>query len=77
MTSLFSLRRSLETDADVMAFVDNKMGEKEGEVTPSLRMCRRVASSRSSRTPKTTYVQEEWLVCVIWEGLLLCLEVLG
>ena len=62
----------------MVEFVDEKEGGKEGEVTPSLMMMRRrVASSRSSRTPKTTYVQEEQLVCVIWEGLLLCLEVLG
>ena len=49
-TSLPSSHRRLESDADVVAFVDEGVGEKEGEVTPSLmKVRRRVASSLSSR----------------------------
>ena len=41
--------------ADVVAFVDEEVGEKEGEVTPSLmELRRRVASNVSSRTLTTT-----------------------
>ena len=50
-TPLLSSHRRLEIGADVVAFVDEEVGEKEGEVTPSLmKLRRRVASSVSSRT---------------------------
>ena len=53
-TPLLSSHRRLEIGADVVAFVDEEVGEKEGEVTPSLMMmCRRVASDLSSRASMT------------------------
>ena len=53
-TSLLSSHRRLEIGADVVAFVDEEVGEKEGEVTPSLmKVRRRVASSLSSRISTT------------------------
>ena len=51
LTFLPSSRRRPESDADVVAFVDEEVGEKEGEVTPFLvQLRRRVALSVSSRT---------------------------
>ena len=49
-TSPLSSHRRLKIGADVVAFVDEEVGEKEGEVTPFLvQLRRRVALSVSSR----------------------------